>query len=41
VFINGRNTRRKVETVAALEGLRHDGDYVLTDLTPNHHDPIT
>jgi type IV secretion system protein VirB11 len=34
VFLKGRGTSRRVETVAALEGLTVDGDYRLTPLTP-------
>ena len=34
VFIKGRGSGRRVETVAALEGLTADGDYRLTELTP-------
>ena len=34
VFLKGRGANRRVETVAALEGLTADGDYRLTPLTP-------
>ena len=34
VFLKGRGSARRVETVAALEGLATDGDYRLTPLTP-------
>jgi len=34
VFLKGRGMGRRVETVAALEGLTADGDYRLTPLTP-------
>ena len=34
VFIKGRGSGRRVETVAALESLTADGDYRLTELTP-------
>ena len=36
VFLKGRGSGRRVETVAALEGLTADGDYRLTPLTPVH-----
>jgi len=36
VFLKGRNSGRRVETVATLEGLNADGDYVLKSLTPIH-----
>lgn len=36
VFLTGRNSGRRVETVATLEGLNADGDYVLKSLTPIH-----
>lgn len=39
VFLKGRGAHRRVETVAALEGLNHDGDYRLTSLTPNPSNP--
>jgi len=34
VFLKGRGAGRRVETVAALEGLTTDNDYRLTSLTP-------
>ena len=34
VFIAGRGQSRRVETIATVEGLAADGDYVLTDITP-------
>ena len=34
VFLKGRGADRRVETIAALEGLTADGDYHLTPLTP-------
>ncbi|RCK45959.1 conjugal transfer protein TrbB [Thalassospira profundimaris] len=34
VFLKGRGSTRRVETVAALEGLASDGDYRLKPLTP-------
>ena len=34
VFLKGRGSGRRVETVAALEGLASDGDYRLKPLTP-------
>jgi len=36
VFLKGRNSGRRVETIASLEGLNADGDYVLKSLTPIH-----
>ena len=36
VFLKGRGSGRRVETVAALEGLTADGDYGLTPLIPVH-----
>lgn len=36
VFLTGRGSGRRVETVAALEGLDADGDYRLSPLTPVH-----
>ena len=36
VFLSGRGSGRRVETVAALEGLDADGDYRLSPLTPVH-----
>ncbi|GER05628.1 hypothetical protein JCM17846_33100 [Iodidimonas nitroreducens] len=36
VFLTGRGSGRRVETVAALEGLNADGDYRLSPLTPVH-----
>lgn len=34
VFIAGRGTARRIETIARVAGLGPDGDYVLVDLTP-------
>jgi type IV secretion system protein VirB11 len=34
VFLKGRGSGRRIETVAALEGLTPDGDYRLAPLTP-------
>ena len=34
VFLNGKGAARRVETVAALEGLTADGDYRLTPRLP-------
>jgi type IV secretion system protein VirB11 len=34
VFIAGRGTARRIETIAALSGLGADGDYALTPLDP-------
>lgn len=36
VFLKGRGGSRRVETVAALDGLTADGDYQLTSLIPVH-----
>ena len=36
VFLTGRGSGRRVETVAALEGLDANGDYRLAPLTPVH-----
>ncbi len=36
VFLKGRGSGRRVETVAALEGLDANGDYRLSPLTPVH-----
>ncbi len=36
VFLKGRNSGRRVETVATLEGLNADDDYVLKSLTSIH-----
>jgi type IV secretion system protein VirB11 len=35
VFIAGRGTSRRIETIAALSGLGADGDYALTTLDPS------
>ena len=35
VFIQGRGSARRIETVAELKGLDSDGDYAVTDLTPH------
>ena len=34
VFIHGRGTGRRIETIAQVTGLDANGDYVVTDLTP-------
>lgn len=34
VFISGRGTARRIETVAEVTGLDGNGDYVVTDLSP-------
>ncbi|UJQ94141.1 P-type conjugative transfer ATPase TrbB [Mariluticola halotolerans] len=39
VFINGRGASRRIETVAALEGLTQDGDYRLISLVPDPSNP--
>ncbi len=36
VFLKGRGSGRRVETIATLDGLTADGDYSLTPLTPVH-----
>ena len=36
VFISGRGTGRRVETVAEVGGLDADGDYAVTDLIIPH-----
>lgn len=36
VFIRGRGTARRIETIAELNGFASDGDYALKDLNPNH-----
>ncbi|OJW31164.1 MAG: P-type conjugative transfer ATPase TrbB [Rhodospirillales bacterium 69-11] len=35
VFIRGRGTARRIETIAELNGFESDGDYALKDLNPN------
>ena len=35
VFIRGRGTGRRVETIAEVAGLDADGDYAVTDIAPN------
>ncbi len=35
VFIKGRGTSRRIETVSEVTGLGADGDYAVTDLDPN------
>ena len=35
VFIRGRGTGRRVETIAEVAGLDADGDYAVTDTAPN------
>ncbi len=39
VFINGRGASRRIETVAALNGLTQDGDYRLISLVPVGAEP--
>ncbi|HEV2551649.1 MAG TPA: P-type conjugative transfer ATPase TrbB [Stellaceae bacterium] len=34
VFIRGRGTARRIETIAEVSGLDGDGDYAVTDLSP-------
>ena len=40
VFIAGRGTARRVETIARLAGLDPDGNYGLVDLTPAPEPPL-
>lgn len=40
VFLKGRGSGRRVETVASVEGLTAEGDYRLKPLTPVHLIPI-
>ncbi len=35
VFIQGRGTARRIETISEVTGLDADGDYVVTDLNPH------
>jgi type IV secretion system protein VirB11 len=35
VFIQGRGTARRIETIAEVNGLDADGDYTVTDLVPH------
>jgi type IV secretion system protein VirB11 len=35
VFIQGRGTGRRIETIAEVAGLDADGDYAVTDLAPH------
>jgi type IV secretion system protein VirB11 len=35
VFIQGRGTARRIETISEVTGLDGDGDYAVTDLTPH------
>ncbi len=35
VFIRGRGTGRRIETVAEVAGLDSDGGYAVTDLNPH------
>jgi type IV secretion system protein VirB11 len=36
VFIQGRGTGRRIETIAEVTGLDANGDYTLTEITPHH-----
>jgi type IV secretion system protein VirB11 len=36
VFIQGRGTGRRIDTIAAVEGLDAAGDYALRTLDPEH-----
>ncbi|MGK2942256.1 MAG: P-type conjugative transfer ATPase TrbB [Immundisolibacter sp.] len=36
VFIQGRGTGRRIETIAEVTGLDANGDYTLTGITPHH-----
>jgi P-type conjugative transfer ATPase TrbB len=38
VFIAGRGTARRIETIARIAGLDPDGNYAVVDLTPNNPD---
>ena len=38
VFIAGRGTARRVETLARVAGLDRDGNYALSDITPDPAD---
>lgn len=40
VFIAGRGTGRRVDTLARVAGLDPDGGYAVIDLTPDHHRSI-
>jgi P-type conjugative transfer ATPase TrbB len=40
VFIRGRGTSRRIETVSEVTGLDADGDYAVTDLDPYHRNAI-
>jgi type IV secretion system protein VirB11 len=35
VFIQGRGTGRRIETIAEVTGLDGNGDYAVTDLIPH------
>jgi type IV secretion system protein TrbB len=39
VFIAGRGTGRRIETIAAVTGLDADGDYAVSDIIPNPKAP--
>jgi type IV secretion system protein TrbB len=40
VFIQGRGTARRIETIAEITGLNTDGDYAVSDLNPHRlHSP--
>ena len=36
IFIQGRGTGRRIETIAEVTGLDANGDYILTGITPHH-----
>jgi len=40
VFIQGRGTARRIETIVEVTGLDAVGDYAVTDLTPNRHSTL-
>jgi type IV secretion system protein VirB11 len=40
VFIAGRGTARRIETVSEVTGLDGDGDYAVSDLDPNRLTPL-
>ena len=40
VFIKGRGTSRRIETVSEVTGLDPDGDYAVTDLDPHHRNTL-
>ena len=42
VFIQGRGTGRRIDSIAEVTGLDADGDYAVTDLAPHRlHAPMT